>query len=614
MRGIHDGLREVLSKQINLFSEVRDGDKSFDAYEKLRINRSTDSNHDSLKATVDPFGNDFFCMLCNQELGNTYMHCDGCENLLQKDFNICINCHDVKDMRQADHQMNPTHSLSSALGRRCDINHIPLQKKTFSSRMCGCNVGGSKCRKCNFMACCSCKCHQQYTLRNRFYNEDEMRSLLLDVDTVLNECDTIGSLNPSAKACQRHSSVRNKCIGIVTNHYDTSRNVQHCNPETKLSTNTEAYTKSQSVPIAILMKAHTPQELKIASKHDANDSGSRAAEHNMADEQASLPAPPMQNQEQYESIDEHDAQQKGEDEQARPPVPLIQDPEQAELIDKRDKTDSGSPVNQQNMVGEQDRSPAPLIQNPEEAELIDKRDTTDSRADDQDRPPAPLNEKPEQAELIDKHDATDSGSPVTQENIADDQDRLPAPLIQNPEQPGLVDKHDATDSGSPVTQQNIAADQEIPPAPLIQNPEQAEFIDTRDKRDTSESRVDDQDRPPAPLTQDPEQAELIDKHGAQQNIADDQDRQPAPPIQDPEQAELFFKHGAQQNRANEHDRSPVPPIQEPEQPGLIDKHDATASGSPISQQEHLITGRSMVHDIYKSASLEKGEGNWCVDV
>ena len=228
MRGIHDGLREVLSKQINLFSEVRDGDKSFDAYEKLRINRSTDSNHDSLKATVDPFGNDFFCMLCNQELGNTYMHCDGCEDLLQKDFNICINCHGVKNMRQADHQMHPSHSLSSALGRRCDINHIPLQKKSYSTKVCGCNIGGSKCKTCKFMSCCSCKCHKQYTLRSRFYNENQMRSMLHDVDVVLNEYDTIGSLNPPAEASQCHSNVRNRCNGIITNHCDASPVVNDC--------------------------------------------------------------------------------------------------------------------------------------------------------------------------------------------------------------------------------------------------------------------------------------------------------------------------------------------------------------------------------------------------
>ena len=31
----------------------------------------------------------FVCKLCKEELSNVYMHCDGCEKLLNKDFNIC---------------------------------------------------------------------------------------------------------------------------------------------------------------------------------------------------------------------------------------------------------------------------------------------------------------------------------------------------------------------------------------------------------------------------------------------------------------------------------------------------------------------------------------------
>ena len=56
--------------------------------------------------TVDPFGNDFFCALCHQELGNTYMHCSGCEDLLRKDFNICAACQS-SDMVMTNYQMHP---------------------------------------------------------------------------------------------------------------------------------------------------------------------------------------------------------------------------------------------------------------------------------------------------------------------------------------------------------------------------------------------------------------------------------------------------------------------------------------------------------------------------
>jgi len=40
--------------------------------------------------SIDPYGNDFHCVLCLVEVSNHYMHCNGCEELLRKDFNICI--------------------------------------------------------------------------------------------------------------------------------------------------------------------------------------------------------------------------------------------------------------------------------------------------------------------------------------------------------------------------------------------------------------------------------------------------------------------------------------------------------------------------------------------
>jgi hypothetical protein len=43
---------------------------------------------------LDPFGSDYSCKVCLQELANIYLHCNGCENLLQKDFNICPECHE----------------------------------------------------------------------------------------------------------------------------------------------------------------------------------------------------------------------------------------------------------------------------------------------------------------------------------------------------------------------------------------------------------------------------------------------------------------------------------------------------------------------------------------
>jgi hypothetical protein len=55
----------------------------------LRAARLPDSWQNPSQAAIDPYGSDYFCKICNYELSNIYLHCDGCEMLLQKDFNIC---------------------------------------------------------------------------------------------------------------------------------------------------------------------------------------------------------------------------------------------------------------------------------------------------------------------------------------------------------------------------------------------------------------------------------------------------------------------------------------------------------------------------------------------
>jgi len=102
LKGIYPGLRKVLEEQINAFNAKLEGEDVF-----MTVHETPEALHDPQKHTVDPFGNDFFCALCHKELGNAYMHCDGCEFLLQKDFNICTACHSIKERREKNIQMHP---------------------------------------------------------------------------------------------------------------------------------------------------------------------------------------------------------------------------------------------------------------------------------------------------------------------------------------------------------------------------------------------------------------------------------------------------------------------------------------------------------------------------
>lgn len=55
----------------------------------LSLKPYPDSWENCQLSAIDPYGNDYFCKLCQVELSNVYFHCNGCETLLFKDFNIC---------------------------------------------------------------------------------------------------------------------------------------------------------------------------------------------------------------------------------------------------------------------------------------------------------------------------------------------------------------------------------------------------------------------------------------------------------------------------------------------------------------------------------------------
>ena len=115
---------------------------------------------------LDPYGNsDYSCKICLQELANTYMHCDGCEELLKKDFNVCIECYfDSKHCKFFD--MNKDKSMDSAL------NHTGAfsRKKRIN---CNCE-GRVACVNCENCRKCSCTCHHSFTLQQRMWNCDKL--------------------------------------------------------------------------------------------------------------------------------------------------------------------------------------------------------------------------------------------------------------------------------------------------------------------------------------------------------------------------------------------------------------------------------------------------------
>lgn len=124
--------------------------------------------------SLDPYGSDFFCKICYQELSNVYMHCDGCEEILRKDFNICSDCY-IKGNFRTFVQMHPLRN-----DRHSTINHVGNFHHDRESR-CPCKKG-PVCKKCNYCAGCSCRCHRWFTLYIRFMDTRAEEQLLRRVE------------------------------------------------------------------------------------------------------------------------------------------------------------------------------------------------------------------------------------------------------------------------------------------------------------------------------------------------------------------------------------------------------------------------------------------------
>ena len=112
---------------------------------------------------LDPYGNaDYYCKICFQELSNTYLHCDGCEELLQKDFNICSGCHSESHQCQFYVMNDKNISVDSSL------NHTG----SFPSELANCGhcLAIDECWKCHKCRKCSCKCHRVFSIQQRLWN------------------------------------------------------------------------------------------------------------------------------------------------------------------------------------------------------------------------------------------------------------------------------------------------------------------------------------------------------------------------------------------------------------------------------------------------------------
>ena len=174
LRGILPSLRYVVEKQTIAYEQAKSNKNA-----KVNISNRPDSWQNPSLFSMDPYGGtDFFCKFCYRELSNVYMHCDGCEELLSADFNICVDCHKAGAYRCLV-IMNPISSLATT-----KVNHVGHLVRD-RGRGCSCHMG--ICRRCKLCVKCSCRCHQSFTVHQRLLTVDDMKGLVRKVEAVVGD-------------------------------------------------------------------------------------------------------------------------------------------------------------------------------------------------------------------------------------------------------------------------------------------------------------------------------------------------------------------------------------------------------------------------------------------
>lgn len=128
-----------------------------------------DTYPNSSGISINPFSNNYFCHICSHELANTYFHCQGCEKILLKNFNICIKCFQ-EDAYRVNMEMNPNKVQPIA----SHIHHFgtPQDRCSHVSTEC------SECSVCGKCALGTCKCHQTFERRCRFYTVERQQAIV----------------------------------------------------------------------------------------------------------------------------------------------------------------------------------------------------------------------------------------------------------------------------------------------------------------------------------------------------------------------------------------------------------------------------------------------------
>jgi len=103
---------------------------------------------------------DFECKICQSELSNLYFHCEGCDKLLNMDFNICGKCHSAGEHKRT---ISMRKDDKSKVVKLSTVNHTGIMSYTNRNGIrCPCKKGHC-CDYCKLCTCCACICHSTFS-------------------------------------------------------------------------------------------------------------------------------------------------------------------------------------------------------------------------------------------------------------------------------------------------------------------------------------------------------------------------------------------------------------------------------------------------------------------
>jgi hypothetical protein len=179
-RGILQGLSAIVEEHGTAMACARRNVRSDEAAgndDSFTVLDKSDADQNPLTGMINAYGStDYTCRVCSRELSNIYCHCNGCENLMGKDFNICVGCHSEKNYK-SDVTMGSCKVMHSG-------HHHTGSFKGDSRCDCVESPESGYCLRCGKCATCTCNCHSNFSLHFRFFDEEAEQRLVKRVEAL----------------------------------------------------------------------------------------------------------------------------------------------------------------------------------------------------------------------------------------------------------------------------------------------------------------------------------------------------------------------------------------------------------------------------------------------